>query len=500
MSIAAVPQILATVASLLFQQPLWTIERLPDTGQTRHYAATKGDDADVTIHPPAFRKNDDGSVTDLVTGLHWQQTDGGEMTWESAVAYCRALSLGGFDTWRLPSAQELFTIQNHGVINPALDTATAFVKTGAEYWWSIDKRADDPAFAWATNAGGGIGAHRLNETRSAGGTKLYHARCVRHSAVGSAVPDRYTGNGDGTVSDNQTGLMWAKSETAAVVSWEEALALAGATGLAGFADWRVPNIKELRSLQNDARMRPVIDSEAFPNTANAIYWSSTTQIGQQGVTAWTLDFGTGVVSYNNKTEKQHLRLVRGGAGPRISFAAGIRNAASRLPGAVAAGELLQIGVTANAEAVRIAGVDAVILAASDDVLTVVAPAELADAPEAVDVQVRAADTDWSPPYRVAVAAAAPAIFTAGGSGSGPAWIAAGDDGAVTIAATGLRSATDAELRINGEPRELLRVEGPEQGRWLLAFRITPQDAAQPLELTLLSAGIVSASKVTLEIP
>jgi hypothetical protein len=253
MSIAAAPQILATVASLLLQQPLlWTIERLPDTGQTRHYSAAKGDDADVTMHPPALRRNDDGSVTDLVTGLHWQQADGGEMTWDAAVAYCRALTLGRYDTWRLPSAHELFTIQNHGVINPALDTATAFVKTGAEYWWSIDKRADDSTFVWATNAGGGIGAHRLNETRSAGGAKLYHARCVRHSAVGSAVPDRYTGNGDGTVIDNQTGLMWAKSEAAAAVSWEEALTLAASTTLAGFSDWRVPNIKELRSLQSDS--------------------------------------------------------------------------------------------------------------------------------------------------------------------------------------------------------------------------------------------------------
>ena len=492
-----------TFASLLSQQQqssLWTIERLPDTGQTRHYSTARGDDAEVTIHPPAFRRSEDGSVTDLVTGLHWQQLDGGEMTWDAAVAYCKTLRLGSFDTWRLPSAQELFTIQNHGVMNPSLDTATAFVKTGAEYWWSIDKRADDPNFAWATNAGGGIGAHRLNETRSAGGSKLYHARCVRHSATGSGLPSRYFDNGDGTVRDNQTGLIWMQSEAASAVAWEEALQLASASNFAGFNDWRVPNIKELRSIQSDTRIRPVIDVDAFPNTANALFWSSTTQIGQQGVTAWTLDFGTGVVSYNNKAEKQHLRLVRGGPGPRITFAGGIRNGASRLTGPVAAGELLEIAVTEKASAVRIAGVEVETLESSDGTVTVIAPGLFADETDVVDVQVRGLDTEWSPPHRIALAAAAPAIFTADGSGSGPAWIAKTEEGALTIAATGVRAADDVELRVNNQTCELVTVEGPTAGRWRITFRLPPDAAAQPLELTLLSAGIASTAKVTLELP
>ena len=59
--------------------------RLPDTGQTTTYTTTSGEDADFIINPPSFTLNGDGPVTDNNTGLMWQQTDGGEMTWEQAI-------------------------------------------------------------------------------------------------------------------------------------------------------------------------------------------------------------------------------------------------------------------------------------------------------------------------------------------------------------------------------------------------------------------------------
>jgi len=81
-----------------------TMLRLPDTGQTASYTSTFGEDNDYMIHAPSFLLNGNGTVTDTVTSLMWQQSDGGEMTVENARAYCDSLSLGGFTNWRLPNA------------------------------------------------------------------------------------------------------------------------------------------------------------------------------------------------------------------------------------------------------------------------------------------------------------------------------------------------------------------------------------------------------------
>ncbi|MFZ4621617.1 MAG: DUF1566 domain-containing protein, partial [Bacteroidota bacterium] len=146
------------------------IKKLPDTGQVTSYTSTYGEDADYSINIPSFTANGNGTVTDNTTGLMWQQTDGGEMTIEKASTYCDTLTLGGYTDWRLPTGLESFSILNHDKLNPAMDV-TYFPKTIAEYWWTSERRADDATKAWATNAGGGIGAHPKSETISAGGTK-----------------------------------------------------------------------------------------------------------------------------------------------------------------------------------------------------------------------------------------------------------------------------------------------------------------------------------------
>jgi hypothetical protein len=57
----------------------------------------------------------------------------------------------------------------------------------------------------------------------------------------------YTDNGDGTITDNNTGLMWIK-ERGSRMSWDEAVAGASTNNTAGYTDWRMPTIKELYSL------------------------------------------------------------------------------------------------------------------------------------------------------------------------------------------------------------------------------------------------------------
>jgi hypothetical protein len=61
----------------LAQSVLKSMKRLPDTGQTTSYTNTPGEDADYNINPPFYLNNGNGTITDTITGLMWQQVDGG---------------------------------------------------------------------------------------------------------------------------------------------------------------------------------------------------------------------------------------------------------------------------------------------------------------------------------------------------------------------------------------------------------------------------------------
>ncbi len=86
-----------------------SIYHLPDTGQTKCYNNTAeivcpqpgqpfyGQDANYnSINQPSYLNNNNGTVTDNVTGLMWQQaSDSTTRTWDAANAYCAALPLAG---------------------------------------------------------------------------------------------------------------------------------------------------------------------------------------------------------------------------------------------------------------------------------------------------------------------------------------------------------------------------------------------------------------------
>ena len=286
--------------------------KLPDTGQTSDYTPTFGEDSDYTINAPFFIKNNNGTITDTITGLMWQQTDGGEMTIEKARIYADTLTLGGFTDWRLPTAHEGFSILNMDKLNPAMDIVF-FPNTGAEYWWTSDVRFDDITKIWSTNSGGGIGAHNKTETIGAGGTKKFHARAVRDIKLPPSVI-HFKDNADGTITDNVTNLIWQKTPTTDTLTWEQALNYAENLVLAGKSDWRLPNIKELASINDESRNAPSVNLTFFPTLKSNRYWSSTSQ---KNVAANALfnDFQNfGITSYFAKTKGYYVICVRGGAG------------------------------------------------------------------------------------------------------------------------------------------------------------------------------------------
>jgi sugar lactone lactonase YvrE/formylglycine-generating enzyme required for sulfatase activity len=287
----------------------WTMAKLPDTGQTQSYTATVGEDSDYTVNPPSFTDNGDGTVKDNVTGLTWQKADGGEMTWASAGLYAQTNRVGGQSDWRLPTSHEAFSILNRGTVNPALNT-TYFTLSAAQYWWSADPQVGDATRIWTINAGGGIGAHRQDETVSAGGTNRYHVRCVRGVALTGQPVHHFTNNLDGTITDLDTGLIWQQAEASAM-NWESALQYAEELSFAGRTDWRLPNIKELQSINDETRANPSVDTNYFISANSSRHWSSTTVMNGTN-RAWNVDFQFGLVSYEDKLSSLFVRCVRGG--------------------------------------------------------------------------------------------------------------------------------------------------------------------------------------------
>ncbi len=286
-----------------------TMKRLPDTGETASYTNTFGEDADFTIYPPFFLIHVNGTVTDTVTGLMWQLVDGGEMTIENAIIYCDTLTLGGYTDWRLPTAHEAFSIQNMQYTNPSLNTSV-FPVTGAEYWWSSNKQANDANKVWCTNAGGGIGNHPKTETISAGGTKKFHVRAVRGIFIPEPIANHFTDNGNGTITDNVTNLVWQKLHSTDSLTWEQSLTYADTATIGGYNDWRLPNIKELHSLNDENLINPSVNNAFFSNVGVNKFWSSTS-LPNQTTKAWYLSTQFGITTYDAKTVKHYIYCVRG---------------------------------------------------------------------------------------------------------------------------------------------------------------------------------------------
>ena len=126
-----------------------------------------------------------------------------------------------------------------------------------------------------------------------------------------AIAGSFTDNGNGTVSDSNTGLMWQREDDNTIRTWESAITYCEGLSLGSYTDWRLPNIKELKSIVDNTKYDPAINTTYFPNTNSSYYWSSTTSAGVSSY-AWFVFFYDGYVSYGNKSKYYYVRCVRGG--------------------------------------------------------------------------------------------------------------------------------------------------------------------------------------------
>ena len=99
--------------------------------------------------------NNDGTITDLATGLTWQQTDSNKgLNWQEALHYSENLTLAGHSDWRLPNAKELQSIvdytrspdtSNSAAIDPIFYTSSITNEAGEKdypYYWSSTTHLD----------------------------------------------------------------------------------------------------------------------------------------------------------------------------------------------------------------------------------------------------------------------------------------------------------------------------------------------------------------------
>ncbi len=118
---------------------------------------------------------------------------------------------------------------------------------------------------------------------------------------------RFTNNGDGTVTDNTTGLTWTQATIAQVVDHDEALQAVSALG----EGWRLPTLEELLSIVDRGTYAPAIDAEAFPDTPSRAFWT-TDSCAWSDTAVWVVYFYDGTVYDSPRGSSACVRAVRSG--------------------------------------------------------------------------------------------------------------------------------------------------------------------------------------------
>ena len=324
---------------------------LPQTGQKTSYAT--GDDGDLErgIPWPSPRFTPSGDcVTDNLTGLMWAKNanlpNNDVITWQEALNYMNNLTLCGYTDWRLPNRKELRSLIDYSQYAPALPGDNPFINVNVllsiAYWSSTTPpNSTDHAwfvYMWDGYLDFGFKSHnfyvwpvraestQLGET---GQTKCYNSSGAEVTCTGTgqdgeiragvAWPSpRFTPSGD-CVTDNLTGLMWAKNGNLlnGQKTWQQALdhiaSMNSGDSLCGFHDWRLPNINELESLVNTERANtaPWLNEQGFINVQASYYWSSTTPPNSTDH-AWFVYMWDGYLDFGFKSHNFYVWPVRAG--------------------------------------------------------------------------------------------------------------------------------------------------------------------------------------------
>ncbi|HLK92438.1 MAG TPA: DUF1566 domain-containing protein [Polyangia bacterium] len=189
----------------------------------------------------------------------------------------------------------------------------------------------------ATGSGGAAGAAAKGGATGTGGatvdggaacgyqppSELIYARWPMPNPASAGLPNpaSYTDNGDGTVTDNVTKLVWQKSVTSSqAFNWCDAINYCATLTLAG-RTWHLPTRIELLSLVDFTRANPALNTTAFPGTPGGKYtWTSSpwvvSQIATKPQDSWIVNFSEGLTSNAGaRTALEYARCVSANEGP-----------------------------------------------------------------------------------------------------------------------------------------------------------------------------------------
>ncbi len=107
----------------------------------------------VSIWADFTRDNTTQIVTDTNTKLQWQDNESVSKKWTEAIDYCEALTLGGYNDWRLPNQNELRSIADRSKREPDISSTFQYVVSG--YYWSSSTVVGDEGNAWGVRFDGG---------------------------------------------------------------------------------------------------------------------------------------------------------------------------------------------------------------------------------------------------------------------------------------------------------------------------------------------------------
>jgi len=311
--------------------------KIVDTGTTQFYGNLNtiaapsegqpfyGQDASYSGNQPSYLDNCDGTISDLVTGLMWTKAIDGKQTYEEAKAGAASCSVGGYGDWRLPTIKELYSLILFSGTDPSgpsspssipfLDSQYFDFEFGdeskgeriidAQYWSAteyVSTTMNGQATVFGVNfADGRIKGYPRNHGPQ-GDAMTEFVRYVRSNPYYGV--NSFRDNGDGTVTDLATGLIWMTADSGVLkagrkgdgtMNWEEALSWAESLDYAGFNDWRLPDAKELQSLVDYTRSPATTQSAAIDplftctpivnekgESDFGFYWTGTTHVAANG--------------------------------------------------------------------------------------------------------------------------------------------------------------------------------------------------------------------------
>jgi quinol monooxygenase YgiN len=303
--------------------------------------------AGVPIPRPRFHDNHDGTVTDRLTGLIWLKDADrfGEVTWAEALQKANELAGGGVGLndgsrerdWRLPNIVELRSLIDYSSRESILAHGHPFTDVQQAIYWTSSTLVSSPELAWMSTLaiGPSVFDLKVNTARMwpvrggergrlprTGQTDCFDSRgnkiadpqgTGQDGELRKGVPSpepRFHDNGDGTVTDRLTELVWLKvADPFGNLTWQEALDECnslrdGQHDLSDGSeegDWRLPNAREMESIVHYGVFAPSVPDlgQPFTDLRPTSYWTSTT-VPSAPTQAMFVILGVGPTIFENK--------------------------------------------------------------------------------------------------------------------------------------------------------------------------------------------------------